>query len=486
MSTSVTVKFVLCILLIAIQADGQDRLRGELFGDVDQQMQQAREKKVDLYSPTNFSRAQEYYKQADEDYKKGKNLEDIRAKLRGTASYLRQALEATKLAEVTFGASMSARTDAISAGAPTHATELWNKAENQFKSAAKQLEDGDVNDARKDAGLAEASYRSAELEAIKTNYLAPARELLRRADELDVADYAPKTLARARKLADEVELLLKQNRYDTDEARQLAQDSRDEAAHAIYLNEAIKRLRRDGGTLEDALLMAEPPLQRVAGALDIAAQFDAGTEPVVKQVTEEILRREKKAAADEQSIQRLQEELATVKQQVAAMEGRLGTLTEAERALQTKLDHQRRQEETISNLSSLFDYDEGNVLRDGNSIVIRLYGLTFPVGKSTIETQFYPLLAKVQDAIRQFPNSQLVIEGHTDSQGGDEANMILSEQRAQAVAEYLRANMGTVLSMNAYGYGETRPVASNDTNEGRAKNRRIDVVIIPEWAMAGR
>ncbi len=133
-------------------------------------------------------------------------------------------------------------------------------------------------------------------------------------------------------------------------------------------------------------------------------------------------------------------------------------------------------------ISSMFTREEGNVLRDGDNIVIRLYGLSFPVGKNTIEAEYYSLLTKVQDAIKRFPKCSVTIEGHTDSQGSDELNQTLSESRAKAVAEYLMANMGVELPINHHGYGESRPVASNDTPEGRARNRRIDVVIAPQWS----
>lgn len=74
------------------------------------------------------------------------------------------------------------------------------------------------------------------------------------------------------------------------------------------------------------------------------------------------------------------------------------------------------------------------------------------------------------------------IEGHTDAQGGGKTNQKLSEKRAAAVREYLLAttDLGTI-GITATGYGESRPVANNETTVGRAKNRRIDVVIEPQF-----
>jgi outer membrane protein OmpA-like peptidoglycan-associated protein len=117
-------------------------------------------------------------------------------------------------------------------------------------------------------------------------------------------------------------------------------------------------------------------------------------------------------------------------------------------------------------------------LREGNNLIIRLVGLSFPVGQAVIETQYFGLMGKVQAVMRMFPEAPVLIEGHTDSTGTDFANMQLSQERASAVREYLVANQAiSGARVTAIGYGKTRPIASNDTPSGRAENRRIDVVI---------
>ena len=89
----------------------------------------------------------------------------------------------------------------------------------------------------------------------------------------------------------------------------------------------------------------------------------------------------------------------------------------------------------------------------------------------------------MQNSLKKFPKSSIVIEGHTDSRGSAENNRRLSEQRANAVKQYLIANMGLSQDViQAVGYGKSRPIESNEKAKGRAKNRRIDVVIIPSWA----
>lgn len=100
------------------------------------------------------------------------------------------------------------------------------------------------------------------------------------------------------------------------------------------------------------------------------------------------------------------------------------------------------------------------------------------LGKAIIESQNFGLLAKVQKAIKLVPNSKITIEGHTDSFGSDDKNMELSQERANSVKQYLLANMNlSPQGVTAIGYGETKPIANNQTKEGRAKNRRIDLII---------
>ena len=88
------------------------------------------------------------------------------------------------------------------------------------------------------------------------------------------------------------------------------------------------------------------------------------------------------------------------------------------------------------------------------------------------------VLRDAVDVMKRYPKIRVQITGHTDSQGYDTVNERLSQARANAVRTYLLANMALPEEqIQAVGYGETNPVASNDTAEGRAKNRRIDIVL---------
>ena len=144
-----------------------------------------------------------------------------------------------------------------------------------------------------------------------------------------------------------------------------------------------------------------------------------------------------------------------------------------EEALQSEL--QRKQ---LAQVEALFAPGDARIVREGNDLIVRLIGLSFPSGQAVIQTRYYALLKQVQKALAIFPADNIVIEGHTDSTGGDTLNMQLSRDRADAVSQYLIANLGmSKARVKSVGYGKNRPIANNDTSVGRAANRRIDVVI---------
>ncbi len=110
----------------------------------------------------------------------------------------------------------------------------------------------------------------------------------------------------------------------------------------------------------------------------------------------------------------------------------------------------------------------------------------FHTGKATIDFDSYPLLDEIADVIKSNDQVRLIrIEGHTDSIGRDSLNLQLSQKRAQAVRDYLIARGVDGRRLEALGYGESRPIADNALAEGRAKNRRVEFMII-EDKMAGR
>jgi len=111
--------------------------------------------------------------------------------------------------------------------------------------------------------------------------------------------------------------------------------------------------------------------------------------------------------------------------------------------------------------------------RDGR---IALYGILFDLDKATLKQESDKQLQHIVTLLIQYPGLGLEVQGHTDSQGDDAYNLDLSQRRAEAVLNYLLLFGVDRSRLAPKGYGETVPVASNDTEDGRAKNRRVELV----------
>lgn len=110
-------------------------------------------------------------------------------------------------------------------------------------------------------------------------------------------------------------------------------------------------------------------------------------------------------------------------------------------------------------------------------LLVTLGDVLFAFNKAELSAQAAPRLDKLAEFLRQFPDRKLIIEGHTDSVGGDSYNQDLSERRAQAVQSALVQRGVAPDRITARGYGKTYPVAENGSAEGRAMNRRVEIVI---------
>jgi OmpA-OmpF porin, OOP family len=465
--------------LFVANATGQE-VKTVLFQDANKSMSAAREAHADLLAPKNFEKAMKYYKEAEDKLKKGENLDDIRKNLRESSAYFQKALEATKIAEVTFPNSIKARKDAKYTEAAKFSSKRWTEAEKKFNEAAIKLEDGDLNESKKKADEAEKLYRHAELETIAINYLQGSRELLKQADKLKVKDHAPKTLQQAQQLVNQAEKELNENRYDNDVARSLAQRANYEAKHAIYLANTIKQMKDNDQSWEDLMLASEKPLRQIAEISNLSPSFDTGlgktTDAIIKYVT-----------IYQDSVIILNQDLAWYNQElylrlsrIEELEKQFGSQVQEKSALTQQIARQAKTRELFNKIDDSFSPEEARIFREGDDIIIRLVGLTFPSAKSTIEQKSFGLLTKVLDASNSFPECTISVLGHTDSYGGDAQNLQLSKERAEAVKQYIIANSNIVDSqIKAIGYGESKPIATNETEAGRAANRRVDVVIHP-------
>jgi len=121
-----------------------------------------------------------------------------------------------------------------------------------------------------------------------------------------------------------------------------------------------------------------------------------------------------------------------------------------------------------------------SVTRDGDSIVLNMpSNITFDVDQSDIKPDFYQVLSSVGLVLKEYNKTIIDVSGHTDSDGSDSYNQQLSERRAASVANYLVAQNLRPERFQVLGLGEARPIASNNTEDGKALNRRVEIRIEP-------
>jgi OOP family OmpA-OmpF porin len=111
-------------------------------------------------------------------------------------------------------------------------------------------------------------------------------------------------------------------------------------------------------------------------------------------------------------------------------------------------------------------------------LTVRLKNIYFDFDKTTLKEESFVELNKVVDFLNQNPHISIEISGHTDSKGSDEYNLNLSQGRSQSVVDYLIGQGIAANRLQAHGYGETKPIDTNDTEEGRANNRRVEFTVL--------
>jgi len=220
-------------------------------------------------------------------------------------------------------------------------------------------------------------------------------------------------------------------------------------------------------SVEDIITNYEKPLAAIAGELNIVASLHEGYEKTTAEVLDRVKQLQKDSAELAQYRLRNKEQAL----EIARLDEQLDIKSEA-------LAAEERYRALLADIEGIFTEEEAQIFRQEKNMIIRMIGLNFDSNKAELKPSHLPMVAKVQQAIELSKSDLITIEGHTDSYGGDDSNLKLSEERAQAVVVHLVTKMQVDPAiMRAVGYGETRPIANNESPEGREKNRRIDVVI---------
>ncbi len=451
-----------------------------LLGKLAQDLAAAKEKRVDLLSPTWFSKAQSSYVKAKAGLDKGTQLSGILSNIAKGQAQLVQASSTANRTRRHLADVIKSRDAGYAAGANRY-KKAFSKLENDFIKLTEAVEDGDLGYVRNKKKAVDAKYRELELRAIKDDNLAEVRQLMRSAVTADMDETAPKSFLVAKSKLIDAEMAITKDRYDKKGIDQAVGEARFYAQRMHVMagvGEKVEEMEPEAIALWVERFLAQTS-SRLKESDRRNLSFKAQQEGILSAIT--ALQRTQSSSSSLMQSKDL--EIDKLKQRIADLEGRTYKVrADRERiaADKERLAAEKRFNELYNQVQGYFSANQAEVYKKSQQLVIRLKAMRFPVGQAVVVPSNYPLLTTVQKAIRAFGKPDVVIEGHTDSTGSEALNQKLSRSRAESVQQYLIHNgVLTADKIAARGYGSSRPLASNATARGRAINRRIDVIIKP-------
>lgn len=437
----------------------------EEIANLEKDLNTAKDNQVDVLSPVNFKEAQDSLEDAKKKFLNGKDSQLTLHKVAIGRAYLINANNVSLIARENIEDVIDAREAALKADAPTYFSLDFKNADKDFAVVTKDLEKNKMNTVAKERSSLQGKYLDLEVRAIKEKNLKESRDIITQAKKENAEKYAPRTLAIAEKNYTDTEAYITANPHDKEEISDRVKETKDAAVHAYNINRTAKGTSKVSSE-EIAILIDQERTRAINNENKLSTVKDE------LETTQSALEKEK---FNKTSLALTAEELVAEKENLESQTKSLESdkeKLEAEKSFNEKYEIARKQ----------FSSNEAEVYRQGDSLLIRLKGIAFPSAAATIQTQSYPLLTKVQKVVEEFgAGSAIIVEGHTDSVGGKTVNNRLSVERAKAVKEYLQANGGGIEEkIEAVGYGDEKPLASNKTADGRAQNRRVDIIIKPD------
>ncbi len=356
------------------------------------------------------------------------------------------------------------------------------QADALLQKAIAHMERGELNISRQEGDEAAVHYKRA-IENLLPELADAAKRKLSRAASEGAKRYALHTYATAKQKLQDI--------YDfMDSRKQRPLPSRPADAYrlaekAMNLAKKVRQLRRDQASFESVfdeqrefrLKLARTlglPVDTRDPLVDISnkAVLD-GVIDLKRQLEQERIKRQQQLQAlnqqHQQEMQRLREEL------LASSSEQLASMKDAFRAKLERETFEKRRQEKIH---KLFKRGEAEILANlDGSVLMRLSSLKFSSGSSKISKKYHDLLKRVKEALDVYADRQVRIEGHTDNRGDVKMNQQLSLRRAEAVRDFLIRQGVDGGRLRSLGYGEVRPIASNEFEKGREMNRRIDIII---------
>ena len=427
--------------------------------------QEADTRQSDLLAFSEYTNGTRYLARAEKglagDYKSDYILENTDL----AKSNLQQAIELSETRQINAPNILRARKASLDAG---------------LKDSPALLEDlGDVDEQVRDVtndfsralnpeefSKFQKKYLSLEVKAVQFRELNPVEQALQKSVSGDAEDLAPKALNTAMLAVNDAANLIAQSPRDPAVYEQSVKEA---IASSELLTDIMDVIANAKGTPENIALkivMQNRELKRLSENVGQLEQNLETTQTNLEATRSDLTRKE--GVLEMQS-----EELKTAKSILQEAEGAMKLQSAELRQTSTQVRFQNAMNEAVKQLPA----DEAEVYQQGSNLIFRLKKINFASGSAVITAASKPLLLKVNKIITTMIGAELVVvEGHTDSVGADEQNQILSTNRAISVSKYL-ASLAGGYKIRYIGYGESKPIANNDSPEGRAINRRVDLVV---------
>jgi outer membrane protein OmpA-like peptidoglycan-associated protein len=453
------------------------------------QLKKAQKTGIPYLAPEGYQEAQMIYTSA---------LDKAMAQDAEAAELAQNGLERLRIAIKQAGTSrtlmleaLDTRAKALNAAAPTMYPEKYSELEAKFKKATVAIEHGKIEKAKELRAELIKDYAALELDSLQANTTLKAKEVIADAEYQEAGKYAPRTLKQAEEELALALNVLSAGRTQTQKARAHADKAVYFANKSIYITETIKDFKRHNLTGEERVLWYQKQLELIHEPFEKRLHLDQSNRHVVMGFQAEINQlikaktaTEKTSTATSSDVLALQRRIETLKaeheQEIASLSKKISrSEASMKKQLQDIEEANRKAQARFDKIQSIFTEEEAYVYRQGDNVLLETHAFDFKVGGKEIDSSNFDLLEKIMKAINVFDNPKIIVRGHTDSTGGAALNMKLSRKRAQTVALFLKKigkiDSGTIAVI---GYGETRPVASNETKEGRKRNRRIEVSIV--------
>jgi OOP family OmpA-OmpF porin len=449
---------------------------GELVSQLEANLATAKSNKVDVLAPGLFNDAQSAFMKAKQGLDKGIKLTDIQEYIAQGSASLEKAEEIAEVSRTIIGETNKARDKALKVGADKLG-DPYTKVENQYLKLTKAIEDDNMSYAQKNTAEVQAAFRNLEIMAIKNSAIGMARIMMADADKAKIQEIAPQAYKDALQALNEADTYIGQNHYEADAISEKAAHAEFMARRMMSINESSKKFKKM--VPEASALYVEGLFASLGKTMNTGDLRDENIDDQLSVMNSTVETLRQKNQSIEKDNQAYQSQIVTLEQQLSGLKG----YSREQEAAKGELAAERDFNEKFNKVQRFFRPDEAEVYKQGGQMVIRLRGIQFPVGKATLTPENYTLLSKVQKAIGTFGQPSVIIEGHTDSTGSAQTNQELSQKRAEAVKIYLVANKTLPANrIRATGYGPSRPLAPETTPEGRAMNRRIDVLFTPSQA----